>query len=523
MRIERRQHVRHRVQVRAYASIDEGSRRLVLNASERGLALDGDMRIPVCPRVDAKLDFVGASGLAVIPARVAWSDALGRVGIEFLDYSAEIRSALQEWLRHTFQSAMNMVDIAFGEETNAVGVTVDSLLALAADRAVLLTCSDGAAIALNHELGISCRAAAGEIAPAVGSQIDPDSGLTGACLRSAQVMRCDDANSDTRVNRESCRQLGIGSLVVAPIVHAGSPVGLIEVFSRKSYVFDASDCCALERLTGTISTLLAREAWSRFSAEMRSQIVQTAEVSGPAVCKPRLSIPLEAKPAASDDQTSRLNGIPSSPGYQIPMMDKLVVHQRAVLWPVAVILVALSTWFGFRHPPQWSNRASSTNSSLYSESVQRTSSSVTRIGALATRLYTNHDFEEVRQRAEAGDTNAQLELGSMYASGQHNNKGTDTEAVNWLTRSANGGNATAAATLGAFYWDGRGVTQGYVNAYVWSAIAAAEDDEVSSYRVTILKSRMSPGELDEAKRRAQAWLRMHGKGMTVKNNTKPAS
>ena len=164
-----------------------------------------------------------------------------------------------------------------------------------------------------------------------------------------------------------------------------------------------------------------------------------------------------------------------------------------------------------------------TNSSLYGERVQQSSSSVTPTGASATPVYTNHDFEEVRQRAEGGDTNAQLELGAMYASGQHNIKERNTEAVNWLTRSANGGNATAASALGALYWDGRGVTQGYVNAYMWSAIAAAEDNEVSSYRVTILESRMSPGELDEAKRRAQAWLRMHGKRITVKNNTPPAS
>jgi hypothetical protein len=412
---------------------------------------------------------------------------------------------------------MNTADIAFGEETIAVDVTVDSLLALAAERAVLLTCSDGAAIALNHELGISCRAAAGEIAPAVGSQIDPDSGLTGACLRSAQVMWCDDANSDPRVNRESCRQLGIGSLIVAPIVHAGSPVGLIEVFSRKSYVFDASDCCALERLTDTISTLLARGSWSRFSAEMRSQIVQTAEVSGPAVCEPRPSIPFEAKPPASDDQTSPLNGIPLSSGYQVSIMDKLVVHRRAVLWLVAAILVALSTWFGFRPSQQrWSNRASSTNGSLYGEAVQQSSSSVTPTGASATPVYTNHDFEEVRQRAEGGDTNAQLELGAIYASGQHN-KESDTEAVNWLTRSANGGNATAAATLGAFYWDGRGVTRGYVNAYAWLTIAAAEGDEVSSYRVTILRSRMSQLELDAAERRAAVWLRAHRNRIEVKH------
>ena len=522
MRTERRQHARQRVHIPAYASIDEGSRRLILDANEYGLAIYGTAPIPVWPRVNVKLDLVGTAGRLVMPARVAWSDAGGRVGIEFLDHSTEIRPALQEWLKNTFQSAMSLTSStfevhSFDEGTIAPETSLDSLLSLAAERAVLLTCADAAAIALNDNRGIFCRAATGEIAPPIGSQIDPHFGLTGECLRSAHVVWCDDTDSDPQVNRESCRRLGIGSLIVAPIVNEGSAVGLIAVFSRRPRGFETSDCCALERLTDTVATLITNGRLNEVSTETCSQVLQTAEVSGPEVCEPRPSIPLEAKPAASDDQ-SPLNGIPLSSGYQVSMIHKLVVHRRAVLWPVAAILVALSTWFSFKPSQQrWSNRASSTNSSLYLEGVQKSSSSVTPTGASATPVYMNHDFEEVRQRAEGGDTNAQLELGAMYASGQHN-KESDTEAVNWLTRSANAGNATAAAALGAFYWDGRGVTQGYVNAYTWSTIAAAEGDDVSSYRATILRSRMSQVELDEAERRTAAWLRAHRKQIGVKGN-----
>jgi hypothetical protein len=124
-------------------------------------------------------------------------------------------------------------------------------------------------------------------------------------------------------------------------------------------------------------------------------------------------------------------------------------------------------------------------------------------------------LEEVRQRAERGDANAQLELGAAYASGKDNLQNY-TEAVKWLTRSAEQGNVTAATSLSAFYWEGRGVTQGYVDAYMWSAIAEAEGDEASSYRVTILQSRMSPVELAEARQRTIAWLRTQSKHIAVK-------
>jgi hypothetical protein len=57
---------------------------------------------------------------------------------------------------------------------------------------------------------------------------------------------------------------------------------------------------------------------------------------------------------------------------------------------------------------------------------------------------------------------------------------------------------------------------------MWSAIAEAKGDEASSYRATILQSRMSPGELAEAKRRAAAWLHAHSKQLAVKHGASAA-
>ena len=131
----------------------------------------------------------------------------------------------------------------------------------AAQRAVLLTRSNGSAIALNDGHDTRCRAVAGEIALPVGSRIHSQSGLTGACLRSGRVMRCDRTDSDPEVDRETCRRLGIGSVLAAPIVHGGSVVGLIEVFSRQSHAFDNSDSYALERLAETVADSMTASRW----------------------------------------------------------------------------------------------------------------------------------------------------------------------------------------------------------------------------------------------------------------------
>ena len=51
-----------------------------------------------------------------------------------------------------------------------------------------------------------------------------------ACAR-GRPLRCDDAERDPRVNREVCRQLGIASVVVMPVVNDDEVLGVFELFS----------------------------------------------------------------------------------------------------------------------------------------------------------------------------------------------------------------------------------------------------------------------------------------------------
>src|SRR5438105_14898353 len=65
-----------------------------------------------------------------------------------------------------------------------------------AEAARLLTGAEGAAIALPRDGRIVCQARAGGRAPAMGTKLDVDSGLSGECLRTGQVMRCNDTEKD---------------------------------------------------------------------------------------------------------------------------------------------------------------------------------------------------------------------------------------------------------------------------------------------------------------------------------------
>jgi GAF domain len=129
-------------------------------------------------------------------------------------------------------------------------------LQLLAERAQYITGATGSAIALRDGGLMVCRASAGPSAPEVGAQLQVNSGLSGESVRTRQVLRCDDASIDPRVNRASCEALGIASVVVMPLVHGNEVLGVFELFSDKANVFDRRDITALERMGAMVLTAL---------------------------------------------------------------------------------------------------------------------------------------------------------------------------------------------------------------------------------------------------------------------------
>jgi N-acetylmuramoyl-L-alanine amidase/putative methionine-R-sulfoxide reductase with GAF domain len=149
---------------------------------------------------------------------------------------------------------------------------LDEVLRLIAARAVSITGADGVAIALAEENAIVCRASAGRIVPDPGVRLDPNSGFSGACLRSGQTVRCDDSDTDARVNAEACRALGARSMIAVPLSAKQRVIGLIEAFSSETYGFNDSDVRSLDLLAELILAASRPEEEDRL-AELASQVV----------------------------------------------------------------------------------------------------------------------------------------------------------------------------------------------------------------------------------------------------------
>jgi N-acetylmuramoyl-L-alanine amidase len=188
---------------------------------------------------------------------------------------------------------------------------LDEVLELVAYRALSITGSDGVAVALADNDAIICRASAGEIAPQPGVKLDPNSGFSGACLRSGQTIRCDDSETDSRVNAQACRTLGTRSMIAVPLSAKQRVIGLIEAFSKEAYGFNDSDVRSLNLLGELILAAIRPEEEDRLAEISRKIVVpEPARLSNEAAVlahpkSARLIVdekfsPLPAHPAANE-------------------------------------------------------------------------------------------------------------------------------------------------------------------------------------------------------------------------------
>jgi len=163
--------------------------------------------------------------------------------------------------------------VAPGSGSFSTDLATDLLLHEIAERVRLSTQADGVAIALTRSGELVCRAAAGR-APELGIRLNPYSGLSGLCLRGKTIQRCDDTETDPRVDVAACRNLKVRSILVAPIVSKGHAVGLLEAFSSQPSHFKEHDSEKLRSFCGQ----LFDDVHHRDPKVSPSHLDQTAEV-----------------------------------------------------------------------------------------------------------------------------------------------------------------------------------------------------------------------------------------------------
>ena len=136
---------------------------------------------------------------------------------------------------------------------------VESIYQSVAAAAQVFTGANGIAVALRQNGRIVCRARSGEMAPELGATIDPDSGISGECVRAAAILMCHDTFTDKRVETEVCRKLGVRSIVAVPLRGEMGMAGVLEAFSERPNAFDSDALNSLRALSHIVEAAYASE------------------------------------------------------------------------------------------------------------------------------------------------------------------------------------------------------------------------------------------------------------------------
>ncbi len=284
---------------------------MILDLSEEGMSMQTATPFEARRRVQLHLDLPEPATHLETTGYIAWADALGRAGVRFSELPEEARRRLNEWLTLNADAPSHMAPklslnatgraapwpiagvrwegslgnerlslsleaetegVEEGEriatttsrtvqyEFNSLGSDLNAALRLIGERARSLTRGASAAIALAHNGSVMCRASIGGSSPALGTRLDVNAGFSGECFRTGKSLRCDDAEIDPRVDAESCRRLGIRSILAAPIRAEREVAGLLAVFAAQPFSFDEGDVAVVESLANTVRVTLRRTA-----------------------------------------------------------------------------------------------------------------------------------------------------------------------------------------------------------------------------------------------------------------------
>jgi hypothetical protein len=533
----RRSRVRHHIQTPAFASFTSESKGSMLelheivNISEDGIALQCHTPLEKGRRLNLCLDLAECSDHIYTSGQVIWSNAAGLAGLRFSEMRPLSLFRLREWLFLNAMAGVAQADdgaslsaqfsmpirpgytdtlaavTAVQREVEALGRDLTAALQLLATRAQTLLHASGAAIALADAdpAFMVCRASAGPDAPPVGARLQLGSGFSGECVKSGKLLRCDDSETDLRVDRESCRALGIRSILAVPVRLGEKSIGIIEAFSRTPAAFSENDSRVLQRLGETVVAAVSRAA--RSVSAPATEIVVPAKPYTPAPGSVLFASFPEAEEKDKDKTDTPLadSEKEASSGMSLPRSHLLILIAAAAT--IALGLgYRLAPWIQAEVIP-WAQTRLHAQASTNLPSVLASSRAPAPASNSSVSIETA-TLDQLRQMAEKGDPAAQNLLGLRYVSGE-GVKADEHEAVRWFTKAAQQGNIPAQSKLGSLFFRGRQIPQNLNQAYFWMALARANGDENSKVLAPLVAARLTRGQVTSIELQANNWLEQH--------------
>jgi TPR repeat protein len=379
------------------------------------------------------------------------------------------------------------------------------------------------AIAVEFDGHMTCRARAGVSAPDIGTPVQRDRGVTGECVSTGAVIRCDDARSDARVDAAVCEQLGIRSILLVPLLFRGKVIGVVEAFFPLRHGFDDAAVHSLQEA--------AKQIVGRVCGEGESPSEAAAPVPTTAAPVPQVEAPEKKVEEGVSEPAPEFHAHPED----APMRVAIVLAVVVVLALVGILYTHYNRASGSPQRPAAAAQPNPSDELRRAAESGNASAEFKLAQAYKTGTGVAPDPQQASawllRSAEHGNPDAQLEWAqtlensdvvqayTWYVIAGQSGKAESDEAIHRLTPSLSAADiAQVRFNVGQKILDGHALGRDPVAAYVWFALAEWGGDANARVPMQQLESQLTRAELRDAKARASTWIRRHSAPAAQKQN-----
>jgi diguanylate cyclase (GGDEF)-like protein/PAS domain S-box-containing protein len=181
------------------------------------------------------------------------------VGGSAIDITARVQA--EQAIRDNVEQ--QAIIIAAQQGITDAGHDLDKIMQIAAACCQSLTTADGADVELVEGDEMVYAAVSGTASPYLGLRLKQGNSLSGKSVRGNEILYCEDSETDSRVDREACRKVGVRSMVVVPLQKDGQAIGVLKVLSSRPRGFAEGDRAVLQLMAGFLASAMLTAVTSR--------------------------------------------------------------------------------------------------------------------------------------------------------------------------------------------------------------------------------------------------------------------
>ena len=359
---------------------------LVLDVSEAGLSVQAVGRLQSGTVTELRFHLPDTNARIHARGEVRWAEESGRAGIRILAFDEGSSNQIRMWMARSKPAvevapvsasadsapatagavavapAPEVADIEEMEgKIAASGLDLDGALQWIAEQTLQAARATGTAIAIGTREEMVCRASFGA-APSLGVRLQAESGLSGECVRTGLLVRCDDTETDARVDAAVCRSLDLRAAVLVPVFAGEELRGVLEVFSDRPRAFGTADLHRFRTTSVLIAKVIAPPVAIPSSEVTASSVPAVAvAVEPPVETHPVLPTAVKPHPPAAVPVT-RSRRVPTTVPTLHTLDDERVSSSAPKLGVAGAVLALLvgGAWFAIHRSASPVNAAAAT-------------------------------------------------------------------------------------------------------------------------------------------------------------------